>query len=412
MGEQTIIMTKFYGSNRDNLGLIINAGSSSLKFAVIDMTNSEFLLDGIGERLFEADATLNITIRGAKKTKQTIKYGSHKDAISALLDVLGYDFNPVLVAHRVVHGGEYFRDAMKVDADVKEKIKACSILAPLHNPANLAGIEAAEHSFANTPQYVIFDTAFHSTLPPEAYRYALPQSLYEQYSIRRYGFHGTSHHYVSGKTAVLMQRPLSTINMVVAHLGNGCSATAIAGGKSLDTTMGFTPLDGLVMGTRSGSLDPSILLFLEKEAGMSSSDLDDLLNKKSGLLGLSELSNDMRTLEEYALEGHKGAILAIEVFCFRLAKSIAGLMISLPSFDALVFTGGIGENSEVIRHKVCEKLKVLGLQIDTHLNVSVKDKADKISSSCSKTEVWVVGTDEELQIAQQAYALFGQETSL
>ncbi|MCK5880440.1 MAG: acetate kinase [Sinobacterium sp.] len=392
--------------------LVLNAGSSSLKFAVFNMQTQTLLLEGLAECLYQHDAQItikHITEKGDDKATLVIPNASHKEAIEALMNDLGEAFHPSFVGHRVVHGGEYFHEAICINADVKGKIQACAELAPLHNPANLEGIEAAEQSFPNTKQYAIFDTGFHGSLPEVAYLYALPKKLYEQFGIRRYGFHGTSHHYVSLQTAKLMQRPITDLNMVVAHLGNGCSATAIARGKSLDTTMGFTPLDGLVMGTRSGSLDPSIIPFLYEHSGLSMNDIESMLNKESGLLGLSELSNDMRTLEQAMKDGHKGAKLAIEVFCFRLAKSIASLVVSLPSFDALVFTGGIGENSDFIRSKTCELLNVLGVQLDNSLNQSVKNKADKVSSSDSSVEVWVVATNEELMIAQQAFSLYQDE---
>lgn len=395
----------------DSIALVLNAGSSSLKFAIFDLRSKQLLIDGLAERLFQADAQLtikNYEEDTVQKSVLAISSANHTTAIEALITHLGDDFSPLIIGHRVVHGGEFFSDAIKINDDVKSKIQQCANLAPLHNPANLEGIEAAENNFPRIAQYAIFDTAFHASLSEVAYIYALPKRLYEQYSIRRYGFHGTSHHYVSRKAAELMQQPVDDINMVVAHLGNGCSATAIVGGKSVDTSMGFTPLEGLVMGTRSGSLDPSILPFLFKEAKLSMQEIDTLLNKESGLLGISELSNDMRSLEQAMHEGHKGAILAIDVFCFRLAKTIASLVVSLPSFDALVFTGGIGENSDTIRAKTCVQLNVLGVDINSNLNQHVKNKADKISTATSTTQVWVVATNEELMIAQQAYKLFEQ----
>ena len=391
--------------------LVLNAGSSSLKFAVFNMYKHELELEGIAERLFQEDAQLtikHIKKNSVEKIKLAIPKADHSKAITALINDLGSNFNPAAIGHRVVHGGEFFREAIKINAEVKEKIKQCAVLAPLHNPANLAGIEAAEISFSEAPQFAIFDTAFHNTLPTPAFLYALPKRLYRDFGIRRYGFHGTSHHYVSLKTAELMNQEPSEINMVVAHLGNGCSATAVAGGQSVDTTMGFTPLEGLVMGTRSGSIDPSIISFLIEQAELSLKDVDALLNKESGLLGLSELSNDMRTLEIAMADGHEGAALAIEIFCFRLAKAIASLVVSLPRFDALVFTGGIGENSDLVRNKTCAQLQVLGLDLDDALNEGVKHKADKISAATSSAQIWVVATNEELMIARQAFSLYLQ----
>ena len=392
--------------------LVLNAGSSSLKCAVYDLQRHSLIFEALAQRLYQAEASLCFNHFGEGKksgTELKMANASHRSAIKAIIEALGLAFKPTLIGHRVVHGGEYYSAAVKIDAKVKADIQACVTLAPLHNPANLDGIEAAESLFNGIPQYAIFDTAFHHSLPQPAFLYALPIRFYHDYGIRRYGFHGTSHEYVSAKAAQLMQRPVETLGMVVAHLGNGCSATAVAAGKSLDTTMGFTPLDGLVMGTRSGSLDPSILTFLAKEANLSMGDLDQMLNKQSGLLGLSALSNDMRTLEQAMSEGHEGARIAIQVFCFRLAKAIAGLVISLQHFDALIFTGGIGENSSLIREKTCQHLKVLGINIDQQINTSNDNAAAKISTSDSSAQVWIVATDEELMIAQQAQALFAQE---
>jgi acetate kinase len=394
------------------IALVINAGSSSLKCAVFDLEQHSLIFEALAERLYQAEACISfnhVNDSNINSTELGMPNASHGLAIKAIIEALGLTFKPTLIGHRVVHGGEFYSAAIKIDAQVKAHILACATLAPLHNPANLDGIEAAESLFNDIPQYAIFDTAFHNSLPKPAFLYALPIKFYKDMGVRRYGFHGTSHEYVSAKAAKLIQQPIETLDMVVAHLGNGCSATAIGAGKSLDTTMGFTPLDGLVMGTRSGSLDPSILTFLAKEANLSIVEIDEILNKQSGLLGLSELSNDMRSLEKAMSEGHKGARLAIQVFCFRLAKAIASLVVSLQHFDALIFTGGIGENSSLIREKTCQHLRVLGISIDRNINTIADSSAAKISSSDSSAQVWVVATNEELMIAQQAQVLFEQE---
>jgi len=387
--------------------LVLNAGSSSLKFALFDMQQHSLLLEGIAERLGADNAEMKITDVdvGGGESSSVKKAGlDHLGAIKILIAAIAHYPKPIAVGHRVVHGGEFFRDAVRVDKTVMKQIEQCTELAPLHNPANLLGIQAATKQFKDVPQVAVFDTAFHNSIPKHAFLYALPMSLYRDQSIRRYGFHGTSHQYVSIKTADYMQKPVEDVNMVVAHLGNGCSATAVAGGKSVDTTMGMTPLEGLVMGTRSGSLDPAILLYLAEHKSMSLKEIDQLLNKESGLLGLSELTNDMRELEEAKNAGHEGAIIAIDVFCYRLAKSIAGLAISLPSFDALAFTGGIGENSAYIRERTTDLLKVLGVVLDADKNnLLARKMAGKVSALGSKTEIWVVPTNEELMIAQQAF---------
>ncbi len=386
--------------------LVLNAGSSSLKFALFDMQQHSLMMEGIAERLNADESCIKFSTSENESAEITESGLNHKTALEKIIQQMKPYPKPQVVGHRVVHGGEYFREAVIINDQVIEKIEACIELAPLHNPANLIGIQAAVENFVDVPQVAIFDTAFHASLPEKAYLYALPYDLYKEQSVRRYGFHGTSHQYVSQKAAQSIEEPIEQLNMVVAHLGNGCSATAVAAGKSVDTTMGMTPLEGLVMGTRSGSIDPAILLYLTSHKNMTIEEVDQLLNKKSGLLGLSGLSNDMRTLEQARLEGHQGAAIAIDVFCYRLAKHIAALLVSLKSFDALVFTGGIGENSSFIREKTCEQLEVLGVFIDASKNQNLAKKSiGKISCSDSTAQVWVVPTNEELMIAKQSIEL-------
>jgi acetate kinase len=308
------------------------------------------------------------------------------------------------VGHRVVHGGEAFKQATRITPEVIAQIEACVPLAPLHNPANLLGICGAMEVFPDLPHVAVFDTAFHQTMPQVAYRYALPEKLYREHGVRRYGFHGTSHQYVTQKAAEMLGIQLVKSCFISAHLGNGCSLAAVRGGQSLDTSMGLTPLEGLVMGTRSGDLDPGIHAFLAENLKLSLVQVTDLLNKQSGLLGLSGLSNDMRELERAAALGHAGATLAIEVFCYRLAKYIAALSVPLGRIDALVFTGGIGENSANVRAKVLGQLGVLGFRLDAAENgLKVGGQAGVIS--VGRPVAMVVGTNEELMIAHECQKL-------
>ena len=309
----------------------------------------------------------------------------------------------------MVHGGEQFTAAGVLNEDALAAIRAASPLAPLHNPANLLGIDAAQALFADLPQVAVFDTAFHQSLPEHAYRYALPIELYQQQRIRRYGFHGTSHCYVTRRAASLTGLPVDTSGWLSAHLGNGCSSCAVQDGHSRDTSMGFTPLEGLVMGTRSGDVDPSLHAFLERERGWSAQHTDQVLSRESGLLGLSGLSNDMRTLEQASSEGHEGATLAIEVFCYRLAKSLAGQACALTRLDGLIFTGGIGENSALVRAKTVAHLGLMGLAINDDANrACVGGNSGEIQADNSP-RILVVPTNEERQIALETLAAIGAE---
>jgi acetate kinase len=384
--------------------LVINCGSSSIKLALLEPTSGDCPWQALAERLGK-DAQLVVAADGAKRKLELPANAQHEQALDAALA----DLPPLplaAVGHRVVHGGESFSQSVLLDEAAIEKIGECSDLASLHNPANLLGIRMAMQRRPDLGQVAVFDTAFHHTLPPRAYLYAIPYPLYEKHKVRRYGFHGTSHSYVSQRAAELIGRPIETLNMVTAHLGNGASAAAIQGGRSVDTSMGLTPLEGLVMGTRSGDVDPSLHQFLVDHAGMNLTQVTDLLNKQSGLLGLSGESNDMRNLLEKEQSGNTRAALAVEVFCYRLAKGLLALCAALPSLDALVFTGGIGENAAAIRGRSVESLRVLGVALDPRLNDEHgRHSRGTISSKASRVQVLVVPTQEELVIAREAIRL-------
>ncbi|HEY0469186.1 MAG TPA: acetate kinase, partial [Polyangiaceae bacterium] len=330
---------------------------------------------------------------------------AHTEALAALLGELR-EIPIQAVGHRVVHGGEAFSESVQLDDAVLEQIRACSELAPLHNPANVLGIEAARRAFAELPQVAVFDTAFQQTLPRAAYLYAIPYEYYERHQVRRYGFHGTSHRYVAGVAARILGKPLESLDLVTAHLGNGASVCAIASGRSVDTSMGFTPLEGLVMGTRSGDVDPNLHEFLVKHTQLDLHQIGEMLNKQSGLLGLSGVSNDMRTLLELRAQGDDRARLAIEVFCYRLAKAILAQCAGLSRLDALVFTGGIGEHAAQVRAQTLGHLRVLGAQIDDHLNrAHGAEQHGRITSRESALLSLVIPTNEELVIARETARL-------
>lgn len=386
----------------NNRVLVINSGSSSIKFSLISMENNAVVCSGLAERLGIEGSCLHTNLEGLKKTSD-LPGGNHQTAMQAIFQFL--ESQNLLstisaVGHRVVHGGEYFKASTLIDDNVIAAIEKCVPFAPLHNPANLEGIKAAMAAMPSLPQVGVFDTAFHQTLPVHAFRYALPEELYTQYGVRRYGFHGTSHRYVSREAARFLQIPLDDSAFITAHLGNGASASAVLNGKSVDTSMGFTPLEGLVMGTRSGDIDPGLHAYIASAMRLNVVDVENLLNKKSGLLGLSGgLSADMRALQEAADNGHAGANLAIEVFVFRLAKYIAALSVSLPRVDAIVFTGGIGENSFKVREKTLERLAIFGFITDKEANAkAVGGKAGLITTEGSRKAI-VINTNEELMIA-------------
>jgi acetate kinase len=309
------------------------------------------------------------------------------------------------VGHRVVHGGEDFTHSVIIDEAVITQIRACNNLAPLHNPANLMGILGVQHAFPHLPQVAVFDTAFHQTMPEHAYLYAIPYELYEKYAIRRYGFHGTSHRYVIWQAAKLLNKPVEKSAFISAHLGNGCSVAAVLNGESLDTSMGLTPLEGLVMGTRAGDVDPSLHAFLADTLGYDVHKVTSMLNKQSGLLGLSGLGSDMRTIEEAAISGNKRAILTEDIFAYRLAKYVASYMVPLGHLDALIFTGGIGENGAIIRAKIIRWLKVFGFALDEERNQQHGRKSKNIITREGTPIAMVIPTNEELMIAQDAMSL-------
>ena len=392
--------------------LVLNCGSSSIKYQLYEMPGGEVLAKGLVQRIGEQEASLEQQ-SAAGSIRLTEPVPDHKVGLRRTVELLAEGPKAPLasvqeigaVGHRVVHGGEHFAATTLVDDTVIEAIRAHSQLAPLHNPPNLLGIEVARAVLPQVPQVAVFDTAFHQTLPPHAYLYALPRHLYSDARIRRYGFHGTSHRYVTQRAAELLGRPAGEVNLISCHLGNGSSVTAVRGGKSVDTSMGLTPLEGLVMGTRSGDIDPAIIFHLARVEGMSLEDIDKLLNKKSGLLGLSGKSNDVRELLELKDRGDEHAAMALEVCCYRLKKYVGAYFAVLGRLDALVFTAGIGENSAFVRERVCDGLEGLGIQIDPQKNQTARGKDADISPAGPKTRVLVVPTNEEKLIAMDTFAL-------
>ncbi|HEY4592642.1 MAG TPA: acetate kinase [Thermoanaerobaculia bacterium] len=400
--------------------LVLNCGSSSLKFQLIETDGTESregrdrtLAKGLVEDA-GGTAVLHVEAEGKKPVRDAIGAFQHRKAVEKALAVLTDPENGVIphkdeigaVGHRVVHGGEQFQSSVLIDDKVIEGIEAMIALAPLHNPANLQGYYAAKAELPNAPQVAVFDTAFHHSMPREAYLYGLPYSLYQRFGIRRFGFHGTSHRFVAGRLAALLEREGdSGLRLVTCHLGNGASACAVLGGKSIDTSMGFTPLEGLVMGTRCGDLDPAALLFIMGREELGAAEASALMNKHSGLLGLSGLSNDMRTLLEAEEKGNERARLAIDVFCYRLRKYIGAYAAALGGVDAIAFAGGIGENSPQVRERTMRGLEGLGLRLDPKRNDEAKGKEEEISPEGVGSRVFVVPTNEELMIARDAASL-------
>ncbi|HKI02000.1 MAG TPA: acetate kinase [Thermoanaerobaculia bacterium] len=403
--------------------LVLNCGSSSLKFQLIE-TDEEMAREGrdrvLAKGLVEdvgGTGILNYETEGKKPLRDAVGTFQHKTAVERALEVLTDPETGVLphreeigaVGHRVVHGGERFKASVLIDEDVIDGIEACIALAPLHNPANLQGYRAARAVLPHAPQVAVFDTSFHQTMPPAAYLYALPYDKYQRFGIRRFGFHGTSHRFVSGRAAALLGRAAGDpeLRLITCHLGNGCSVCAIRGGRSVDTSMGFTPLEGLVMGTRSGDLDPAALLYLMSREEIGAVEANALMNKQSGLLGISGLSHDMRTLLEAEAKGNERARLAIEVFCYRLRKYIAGYVGALGGADALVFAGGIGENSPVIRERVLQGLDAVGFSLDPARNDAAQETEAEISpeGEGSHPRVFVIPTNEELLIARDTFGI-------
>ncbi|WP_369602438.1 acetate kinase [Hahella sp. SMD15-11] len=391
---------------------VMNCGSSSVKFQLTDPDTGAAVCKGLAERLGTTDAQLTLDLPGGRQV-HPVKPGSAEQAIRMIIARLSAEQGLLdrvsAIGHRVVHGGETFTRPTRLDAGVLQQIRDCCSLAPLHNPANLQGIELMQAAFPGLPQVAVFDTAFHQTLPAHAFLYALPWGLYSDHRIRRYGFHGSSHQFITEETARRLGKPVSEVSLVSVHLGNGCSATAVQSGQSVDTTMGLTPLEGLVMGTRSGSLDPGILLHLQRQLGYSVEDVDRLLNKESGLKGISGLSHDMRTLTEAAEAGHERAQLAIEIFCYQAAKQIAGLMLAASPLDALVFTGGIGENAAGIRARILGWLAPLGYELDPGLNDNAGRSTQGRITKANCPLALVVPTNEEWLIARETRNLLQEE---
>lgn len=392
-------------SNLTNPTLVLNCGSSSIKYALISEDNAT-RITGLAENLGLDTARIKHTTLNGEKLEIAIAGGRHELALKKILELLE-QYHFIAVGHRVVHGGREYSEAVRVDQHVLEEVKRLKVLAPLHNPANALGIEAVQAIYPEIPQVVVFDTAFHQTMPPVAFRYPLPKVLYDEYKIRRYGFHGTSHAYVSERASEITSAK-APHGWLTAHLGNGCSATAVYNGESLDTSMGLTPLEGLMMGTRSGDVDPSLHIHLKRQLGMSLEETDKMLNNESGLLGISGLSNDLRTIEQAADEGHQDAKLAIEMFCYRVAKYLASLSCALPDFTGIVFTGGIGENSVTTRTRILEMMPHFGIKVDSTKNASlVGGKEGSFHADDSSIELWVVPTDEECRIAQETREALG-----
>ncbi|WP_303291977.1 acetate/propionate family kinase [Marinobacter sp. SS5-14b] len=383
--------------------LVVNCGSSSLKLALFDK-HLQKKASALAEKLGKQDASARIS--GDQQPVQLPADANYKQALQALIEAFRnrdlLSGEPMAVGHRVVHGGETFREAALISPATISAIRGCADLAPLHNPVNLAGIEAMRALFPTTPQVAVFDTAYHQTLPQRAYRYALPEHCYKDWGIRRYGFHGTSHYFMAQEAARLLNKTPATTSIISAHLGNGCSITAIKDGLSVDTSMGLTPLEGLVMGTRSGDVDPGLFDYLASR-GVSADQAHHMLNNDSGLLGLSGQTNDMRSLCELADHGHEPSSLAIDVFCFRLARYLGAMTASLTHLDAVVFTGGIGENSARIRAETIRHMRLMGLELDPELNRHNGKLSDgRINSPDSRFPVLVIPTNEELVIAREA----------
>ena len=390
--------------------LVINAGSSSLKYQFIDMDNKEVLAKGLCERI-GIDGAMTHQAKG-EKNKKEVSMANHADAIKAVIAALTDKDTGVIadmseisaVGHRVVHAGEEFSGSVKVTEAVKKALEKCIELAPLHNPPNLIGISACEEAMPGVPQVAVFDTAFHQTMPPEAYLYPIPYEYYEKYKIRRYGFHGTSHKYVASRAAALLGKPIEELKLITCHLGNGSSITAVDGGKSVDTTMGFTPLAGLMMGTRCGDIDPAIVTFIMEKEGLTSQQVNDMMNKKSGVLGVSGVSSDFRDVETAANEGNKCAEIGLEMFNYQVKKYIGAYAAAMGGVDAVVFTAGIGENNQVLRSDVIGDLGFMGLAIDEEKN-KVRGQEIDISAEGARVRTLVIPTDEEMMIAMDTKAL-------
>lgn len=393
--------------------LVINCGSSSIKFKLFEMPEEKIICYGNVEKIGEEIS--NFKYYGKIQFEKKLKVNNHQEGLQIIANTLLENEIKNIdeikgIGHRVVHGGEGFDKSVKIDENVIKKIKDHLFLAPLHNPHNLAGITACMKIFKNSIQVASFDTAFHTTMPKTSFLYAIPYDFYQKYKIRRYGFHGTSHRYVARRAAEIMGKGKYDVNVITCHLGNGCSITAIKNGKSYDTSMGLTPLEGLIMGTRSGDIDPGIILYLLESLNMKVSEISELLNKKSGLLGISEVSNDFRNLLPLYNKDEK-VTLAIDMFCYRLKKYIGSYMAVLGNVDAIIFTGGIGENVPLVREKALSNMSVFGIELDREKNEKTVGKEGEISKETSKIKIFVIPTNEELRIAFDTYQIIKESNS-
>lgn len=396
--------------------LVLNCGSSSLKYQLFNMDDEKVLAQGIAERIGLNDSILTHKTSNGDKHKINLNFKNHKEALNKILELLTSKEYGVLkslseieaVGHRVVHGGEKYSKAVLVNEDVKKSIKELFSLAPLHNPANLIGIEVCEELMKNVPMVALFDTAFHQSMNLEEFLYAIPYELYKENGIRKYGFHGSSHKYVSEKAAEIAKKDIKNLKIISCHLGNGASLCAIKNGKSFDTTMGFSPLDGLVMGTRCGSIDPSIPLYLIKNNKLSVEEVDNILNKKSGVLGISSVSSDFRDIEDEAKKGNKRASLALDIFHYRIKKQIGAYIAALNGVDIIIFTAGVGENGPETREAILKDMDFFGIILDKEKN-KVRGKIQEISAKNSKVKVFVIPTNEELVIARETKKILAQK---
>lgn len=392
--------------------LVINCGSSSLKYQLIDMEKEGVLAIGLVERIGIEGSRVKHEATGKEEVIIEEPMADHRKALELVLNALiDPDHGAIksmdeigAVGHRVVHGGENFAQSVIIDDKVMEAINDCIELAPLHNPPNIMGIEACQELMPNTPMVAVFDTAFHQTIPMANYMYPLPYELYEKYGIRKYGFHGTSHKYVASRAAEMVNRDIENLNIVTCHLGNGASVCAVQGGKSIETSMGFTPLEGLAMGTRSGDVDPAVIPFIMEKEDLTFDEINEILNKKSGVLGISGISSDFRDLEEAAAEGNERAKLALELFCNRVKKYIGAYAALMCHIDVLVFTAGIGENSITIREQICDGLDCIDIRLDKELN-QVRGKEAIVTKDLTATQILVIPTNEELMIARDTLEL-------
>jgi acetate kinase len=392
--------------------LVINCGSSSLKFQLIDSEKEHVLAKGLCERIGIDKSSITYQSDKCEKMTKEVDMPTHNEAINAVISALTDEKTGVIndmsevkaVGHRVVHGGEYFSSSAIVDEDVLEKIEKCNYLAPLHNPANVIGIKACMKIMKDTPNVVVFDTAFHQTMPEEAYLYGIPREYYEKHKIRRYGFHGTSHSYVSKRVAQIMNKPVEELKTIVCHLGNGASICAVDGGKSVDTSMGLTPLAGVMMGTRSGDIDPGILEVLAKMENKDVSEITNILNKKSGVAGLSQVSSDFRDITKAIEEGNAVAKSALDAYIRTVVRFVGAYVAVMNGVDTIVFTAGVGENNSAVRAGVVKHLKYLGVELDEEAN-KIRGEEKLISTANSKVKVYVVPTNEELAIARETVEL-------